>query len=537
VSESGLVAEPQAAAEVAATIADRLVSACVSNGIDTVFGVGGTHTLQLLGAIEREPALRYVASRTEIGAAYMAMGYARVALRPAVVLTSTGPGALNITGVLQDAEWAAVPLIHLTTHIGDADFAGAVHETPKQPSLLSSAGKAYLSLDGPAVDTVVRATVEAAMSHPRGPVTIDVAAGMWFNEASPSETESAEAMAPDEDLTRELAPLLDELAHARRPIVYVGGGACKEDGGASALELAERLGAPIITSYQGKAVASWEHDLYLGPWATEPMVRELCQDADLALVLGSKLSDVGTAHWTLPLPATVRRIDASGSSHPRYSQMTTIQVDAARAARFLNRRLNARPTWAPDRLEQVRKAVVAAAQARGPLEFAFVQALGADASWRLATETTKGGFWAMKFLPATAGSVHAFSSYLAMGSALPMAIGMAVADDAPVTVLVGDGGLQMSLAELATLVEYKLPINIVVIVDHAYGLLQDNSQRLGGSNALGVTLWNPDFAMLCRAYGISCDEAATPGRLAELLASPPDAPRMILIPQGFSRQW
>jgi acetolactate synthase I/II/III large subunit len=124
-----------------------------------------------------------------------------------------------------------------------------------------------------------------------------------------------------------------------------------------------------------------------------------------------------------------------------------------------------------------------------------------------------------------------------MGSALPMAVGMAAASGMPVTAVLGDGGLQMSLAELATLAELGLPVTLVVIVDHAYGLLRDNSAAIGASQGLGIDLWNPEFGWLCDAYDLACIDVHAPADLAAVLPTRTERPRMILVHCAFSRQW
>jgi acetolactate synthase-1/2/3 large subunit len=143
----------------------------------------------------------------------------------------------------------------------------------------------------------------------------------------------------------------------------------------------------------------------------------------------------------------------------------------------------------------------------------------------------------MKFLDVVEHASHVMSGYLAMGSALPMAVGMSAAGGMPVTAVLGDGGLQMSLAEVATLTELALPVTVVVIVDHAYGLLRDNSAAIGGSQSLGIDLWNPDFARLCDAYELTCIDVRSPAELAAVFSTRTDVPRMVLVHRGFSRMW
>jgi acetolactate synthase I/II/III large subunit len=529
--------EPQARL----TLDDVLVRELAEAGITHVFGVGGTHTLQLLGALERTPGIRYVTARTELGAAYMAIGFARAARRPAVVLTSTGPGALNVVAALQDATWSSVPLLHLTTRTGGENFAGAVHETPGQSALLGLAGKSVVDVTARDARARLRQAIETAMSHPRGPVSVQVQAGTWLDEvaagACPAPAGGAGRAAPPPD-----AAAVDAAATAvercSRPVIFAGGGALVRDRGAAVLRLARTIQAPVLTSYQGKNIANWTDELYLGPWGWEQPVRDLFAEADLALVFGTKLSASGTGNWQLPMPPRTYRIGLPADAHPRYPQARPVAGDAAEVAGRLADRLGPREPWATQ-FSRVRDEVLSAAARRAPAEIAAVEALTAAAetpSW-VTLDMTKAGFWVLKYLPAKAPGAHLISSYLAMGSALSMAIGTSIATGDPALAVIGDGGLQMGLAELATLAEYRLPVTVLVIVDGAYGLLRDNRAALGDDGTLGVTLWNPDFSRLADAFEIPNEPVTSPDQLRDALSTPCGGPRLLLSTLPFSRAW
>ena len=525
-----------------ATVAEACVAALLDHGIDTMFGVAGTHTLTLLGAVERRPALRYVTARTEVGAAAMAVGYARATGRPAALLTSTGPGALNAVSELVDARWASLPLLHITTTIGEPTFAGAVHETPEQSELMARVGKDCITVDGGRVAEAVRTAVGRATGLPRGPVTIELRVGTLADapepDAAAAPLETGSAGSAEEPAATTIDALLAALVAAEQPVLYVGGGALATDRGRAALRLADHLGAPVVTSYQGRTVANWDHPGYLGPWAGEPGVQTLFAAADLAVVLGSKLSSSGTDQWRLPLPAGYR-IDAVSVPHRQYPDLRPVAGDAADVASQLVAGLSARKPWAAERVADIKRSVTTAARERGPVEMGYLDAVASSSATPrlIAGDMTKAAFWAVKYLPSPPGAVHALSSYLAMGTALPMAIGMTVATGEPVLAIVGDGGLQMSIAELATLAELRLPVTILALVDDAYGLLRDNGRLVSGSENVGVALWNPDFHRLAGAYGIDAVTLASAADLADALEKPATAPRLLMITEGFARRW
>lgn len=524
------------------TVADTLVRELHQRGIDTVVGIGGTHTMRLLGALERAGSMRFIPARTELGAAHIALGYAKATGRPAVLLTSTGPGCLNVTAALQDAQWSSLPLLHITTSVtSELGFAGLVHETPAQRTITDTAGKGTVVVEGDDVARAVQRSLELVQQRPRGAVTLDVPAGTWDNPARecPADPQQADPAADDAAL---LAQLGEALNGSVRPLLFIGGGALADahEGRVSAaiLTLAENLQAPILTSYQGKAIASWSHPLYLGPWASESDVRDLCAEADVALVLGSKLSALGTGYHQLALPENTWAI-GPGTPHPRYPQLRRIDTDALTAAQHLTTVVKPKQSWTHGRLGVVRDAVREATSKRSGPELEFLAAIAdsPDAPRLISADMCKAGFWLMKHLPVRPGGVHAFSSYLTMGTALPMAIGLSLARKEPSLAVVGDGGLQMSLSELATLAELQVPVIVMVGVDGAYGMLRDNSSAVGGSADLGLTLWNPDFRQLAAAYGIEAEDITDPEDLHKAFTRPTTGPRILLVRTAFSRSW
>jgi len=528
---------------------EATAAALVRVGGTTIFGVGGTHTVPLLGAFERCGAIDFVAARTELGAAYMAIGYARATGRPGVVLTSTGPGALNATAALADAAWSSLPLLHLTTSVGGSGFAGAVHETPAQSEILRLAGGALVPTVDDAVDAAVDEAWTQVTSPPAGPVTLVLPAGRWNEPAwtdaiRPTDRRASGSSDPDaiagpdrRDPDAAVAALAAAIADAERPLIYAGGGAVRHDGGAAVRRLAETIGAPIVTSYQGKGIAGPTHPLWIGPTSSEAAVRECCAQADVALVFGAKLSASGTDQWRLPLPEQAWRVGYECRPHPHYPHLREIHADAAAVGARLAGWALARPSWAD--VVAIRADVERGARRRGALEMEFLDVLreAPGSAPLVAVDMTKAGFWVMKHLPVVPGGHHAFSGYLAMGTALPMAVGMAVATGDAVLALVGDGALQMSLPELAVVAERQLPVTVLVIVDGAYGMLAENAAAVGGSRQMGLELWNPDLRTLARAFGFDCDEAESPGDLRRFLDKTTVSPRMILLTQAFTRRW
>jgi acetolactate synthase-1/2/3 large subunit len=533
------------------TVAERLIELLDDAGVEVVFGVGGTHTLSVLGALERRGSPRFLPVKNEQACSYAALAYARATGRPGVCLTSTGPGALNALSGIAEARLCSAPVLHITSHVNRGTYSAAVHESPFQTGTLELVGTAVFevadaNVDGPFWQAWQRCLgstghIDEAAAQP-GPVSLELAAHALTVPAY------SRVSGPAGDPRREPASLpdlgrvVDALAAAERPVIYAGGGVRTTAARAAVRELALQAGAPIVTSIQGKQVADWNHPLYLGPWAGEEAVRDLFGDADCALVIGSKLSAIATAQWTLPLPAPTFWIDTGRAEHGRYRGLIPVRGDAGDVCSALVANSHSPQPQRAELAAGIREAVWAAAKQRAPAECAFLralsQALPADAL--LALDVNKASFWAMKFLPAPARGLQVFSSYLCLGSSVPMGVGLAAAGrpDQLVVTMVGDGGLQLSLSELATVAELDRPAALVVFVDGLYGLLRDNGTRSGvrGAEELGVRLRNPSFSGLAEAFGLSYQRAEEPGEIGRVLDGI-GSPTLIEVPQAFSRLW
>lgn len=519
-------------------VSDRLVQLLHAAGVEVVFGIGGTHSLSFIGAFERDPRVRFVSARNEQGAGYMASAYARLTGRPGVIVTSTGPGALNSLSGLADARWSSLPILHLTTFADLGTFSGGIHESPAQSEVMSLVGHtSHRVVDGD-VDGPFWEAWCACTERPGRVATLEVHSKVWNTPATESPRAAGPAPAtPPVSIESIVESLDDDVSVA----IYVGGGVLRDDATQSMRALAEALDAPIVTSFQGKAVATWDHPLYIGPWATEEAVRELVASADVCLVFGSKLSALATGHWGLRLPAVTYWVDPAADRHGQYPDLVPIQGRSAGIAGRLLDAVAPRERGMAHRVAAIRRRVHDAVSARAPVEVAFVRSFGEGLSGTelLSFDMNKASFWFMKYLPALADAPHSFSSYLCMGSALPYAIGLAEARPGHgVMALMGDGGFQMGITELATIAERRLPIAVTVFVDGAYGLLRDNGAIPGvrGSERLGVDLVNPDFGQLAAAFEMEYTVVEHGDELAQI-ARKVSAPTLVEVPLDFSRSW
>jgi acetolactate synthase-1/2/3 large subunit len=488
------------------TVGDLVAAFLEKLGVSTAFGVVSIHNMPILDAIHRRGRIRFVPARGEAGAANMADAFARVSGGLGVVVTSTGTAAGNAAGGLIEALSAGTPLLHLTGQI-DSPYLdrnlGFLHEAPHQLDMLRAVSKAAFRIrTTDEAAAVLQKAASAALSPPCGPVSVEI----------PIDVQRAEVSEPVLALPRIEAPpvqnidaLAERLLKAKRPLLWAGGGARRA--GEAVRRLAE-LGFGVVTSVQGRGILSEDHPMSLGAFNSAAAVEALYHSCDALLVAGSRLRSNETLGYRLKLPRPLYRIDVRRVEHP-YREDLFIEADAAQALSQLADRLS---SWKADFGDDVRKARAAAEaevrSALGPYEMlvdALQEAVGREFVW-VRDVTISNSTWGNR-LPRLQGprdSVHALGG--GIGQGVPMAIGAALAARGRKTVcLLGDGGLQLSLGELATAVQEEVDILFVLMNDRGYGVIRNIWDAAYGGRRAYTDLHTPDFALLARSFGLRHD--------------------------------
>jgi acetolactate synthase-1/2/3 large subunit len=331
------------------------------------------------------------------------------------------------------------------------------------------------------------------------------------------------------------------LARARFPLIYVGGGVNSAGASAALVSLAERLGAPVLTTFTGKGAIPEDHPLSLGcgPWR-RGLIADFLARADLLLVVGARLGPVETREWTLPLPQTLVHVDIDPTVIGRH-YLTTVGVigDARRALEQIAARL-AEPIVAdlalhPDPsvvMEIAERQAEERARLQGDPGFGFMAAVRAalarDAI--VANDAALVNGWTSQHLPSyTPRSVLFPSGFAALGFALPAALGAKIAfPERQVMAVCGDGGFLFTAHELATAVQYGLAVVVLVFNDGSYGSIA-RLQRAHFGAAFAADLVNPDFVRLAEAFGAWAARADTPDDVGAALAAALRANRPALI--------
>ncbi len=518
-------------------------------GIDTAFGIPGVHTVELYRGLP-ETRIRHITPRHEQGAGFMADGYARAGGRPAACFIITGPGMTNITTAMGQAYGDSVPMLVISSVNATHDLGlgeGRLHELPSQRDLIGvvSAFSHTLMQPEDLPKVLERAFARFESDRPR-PVHIELPLDVITAKVagiSPMNRPEFDKPSPDETQIVRAASLLRK---AEKPLVVLGGGA--QDAAPEARELVKRLGAPAVTTINGKGILAPDDPLNLGSTLPQPPVLEALTDADVVLAVGTELGETDTLLFRrrLELKGKLVRIDIDSEQLRRNAPAQVGIVSDAKAA--LKALSDALPAAGKSRTpETARAAAMREAldalltdtqrvhqRIMGAVDQALPGAIVVGDSTQLIYNAN------LFYQPQAPRSYfNSSTGYGTLGYALPASLGAKLATpDRPVVSIIGDGGLMFTVAELATAVELKLPLAILVWNNRGYGEIKRHMAERGIPQ-IGVDIYTPDLLAVARAFGCHTARADTLDQLKELLAETPGAagPTVIEVEEETALKW
>ena len=498
-----------------------VVAALINEGVEVIFGIPGVHTLEIYDALYDRPQVRHIVTRHEQGAAFMADGYARASGKVGVVLAITGPGVTNASTGLGQAYADGSPLLIISSEVDSRHKGrGNLHELKDQQGMLSaitlwSARAESLS----EIPLLIHQAMERAWSGWPGPVHVGIPIDVL---AAEGEVELMEAARPASRLAKpeDVARAVKLLKGAERPVIFAGWGVTVAQANPELVQLAERLQAPVLTSPVGKGVVPEDHPLSLGTaWRQEGMIARIAEQADLGLVVGSRLSAMETRNWTLPLPKRLIYIaPESGNVNRGYPPEVGLVGDPKAVLRQVLERLG--PISRVSRAAEVAAAKAEVAQrlkARSPEMRRLISDLRTALDRRaiLSMDLTIPSYWASAYFPVYEPRTFLNPyNFMALGFGLPAGIGAKIAcPDRPVVVICGDGGFMFTAQELATAVKYGLDLTVVLFNNDGYGAIRRHQQRRYDGRVIAADIVNPDFVKFAQAFGAKGVRLSSPGEL------------------------
>ncbi len=514
--------------------------------VDTVFGMAGTMTVELYRGIALA-GVRHVQCRNEQGASLMADGYARATGKPGVCTIIAGPGVTNAATGIAQAYCDSQPMLVLSgacATLTQGKGWGAIHELGDQAAVTAgfTAFSTMIRHPQELPELVARAYAVFRGSRPR-PVHLSLPRDVL---PEPVEEEWKRQRAPSLPMPdpASIDEAVDRLAQAKRPLILVGGGAVGTREPLTAI--AERIGAPVLSTNAGKGILPESHPLSLGCSMLQKASQHALADADVVLLVGSQVGQGDHFLPKLDIAGDVIRIDIDPTElTAMYSATVPIQADARAAMLALSSVLATRKPMAQGQHGEMRVREIVASNLANMTDLEKLHArvwkilrsaLPADAVvMGDASQIVYTGSFAM---PMEMERCWYYSgTYCSLGVALPMAIGAKIgAPHRPVIAVAGDGGIMFTINELATAAEERLALPVIVWNNDALKEIVDQMDRRQIPR-IGVEPKSPDFLRLAESLGCHASRVTSAEHLAQSVRAALVADRPTLIEVRQDSPW
>jgi acetolactate synthase-1/2/3 large subunit len=517
-------------------LSDYVIDFLAQRGVRHVFGISGGAAVHLFDSAARHPDVMPVFPAHEQSAAICADGYARVTGKLGVAITTSGPGATNLLTGVCCSYYDSVPTLMITGQVathrlkGDSDIRQRGFQETDVTSIFATVTKyAYQIRDPNSIRYHLEKAYHLAFDGRPGTVLIDLPDDLQRAEVDP---QSMPSFTPDgvepASFDAEVADLMALLAKARRPVLVLGGGLTTPRLGAALDRLIDRLGIPVLTTWAATDLIAYDHPLRVGPFGVYgPRLGNFAvQNADLVLCLGSRLSQnvTGGILKSFARQATIVMVDVSRGEMDKFDGrgIAISRRIEARLADFVPAFLTALESRAlPNGSEWLKQIAAWKTALPGDLPgpapdqagyvdaYDLVENLSAivPENETLVVDTGGNLTWTCNGFRIRHGQTFISDwNNTAMGYALPAAIGAAFRAKGPVTCIIGDGGLMLSLGELAMLARHRLPVRVLLFNNHGHGIQKQTLETWLDGKYVGVHgesgLAFADFAKAAEAMGL-----------------------------------
>ena len=495
------------------TAADALCRALTARGVEHIFGVPGTQSIDLWEALRRIGAPQPLVATNELSAGFMANGYARASGRVGVIATIPGPGFTFALTPVAEARLDSVPIVLIVGAAARRDDGAPALQAIPQVEMARPLVKAVIEVGSiEQIDSAVGEALRLAGQGEPGPVVLEVPESV-LGAPSGRTRETPAAPEPPSERPAGLDEAAERVAGASRPLLFCGQGA---QGAADLVgELAAKLRAPVLTTTSGRGVVSeaspWSL-VFDSPGVPTSSLNELLDESDLVLALGVKFSHNGSFGFTLRVaPEKLIRVDTSELRSPAYPASLELEADVADAARRVIEAILDGPAslWQEaeveawrERLAKVGKAVAEPRLGgRSPASFFADLRRVMPETAVLTTDSGYHQYMVRRHQQVLAPrTLLVPTNFQSMGFGLPAAIGAALSTGGVAAAVIGDGGFAIGGLELATAVRAGIPLVVIVFVDGSYGLIRLQQLRRTGHTS-GVDLPPIDLSSIARAVG------------------------------------
>jgi acetolactate synthase-1/2/3 large subunit len=493
-----------------------LVDALLTHGVDTAFCVPGESYLPVLDALHDEQArIHLVVARQDGGASFMAEAYGKLTGRPGICFVTRGPGATNASIGVHTAQQDSTPMILFVGQVGSDVVEREGFQEVDYRRMFGDIAKWVAQIDrADRIHEMVSRAFHVAVSGRPGPVVLALPEDMLTTRLAPMHSEPYRRVAPS-PAGRDMAMVRHLLQMCRRPFLILGGSGWTRDACAQIQRFAERNRLPVACSFRRQDVFDNQHPQYAGDVGIgiSPKLAKRLQEADLILSVGSRLGEMATSGYTLfGVPRMKQRLV---HVHPGAEELGRVYQADLLINSGMPEFAEAAAVLGPAEWENWEDWTVAAnaeyrenaepVEVPGPVNPSLIVAwLAANLPRDTIIANGAGNFagWVHRFYPYAPFHTQLAPTSGAMGYGVPAAVAAkAVHRDRTVVCFTGDGDFMMNGQELATALQYDLPVMIILLNNGMYGTIRMHQEREYPGRVHGTSLANPDFAALARAYG------------------------------------
>jgi acetolactate synthase-1/2/3 large subunit len=508
--------------------ADLVLDAFLRHQVKHVFIFPGGTIAPILDRIEKRSRIEIVCPRTEQGAGYAALAYSRMTGETAVFMVTSGPGVTNAVTPVADAYYDNIPLVVITGQVGTADMRGDLpvkqrgfQEVDTVDLMKPITKAAFLVKDISDLPDVMEQAFFLARSGRQGPVVVDLPMNVQRGTIGVCRPVTKRTQVVPFVPADKIETLAHWIGEAKRPVILAGGGVIAAGAHQELRFLADKYRIPVTMSMPGMGAYPSVAPLSLGlcGYAGSQYANMAMYKADLLIGVGTTfhLRQTGSLPDRTVEKGRIARIDLDNNElrHSRVPLDLEIHADAKAALAALERALQrmTAPDTAPW-LDQIgdwkaKYPLLTGKPGKLPKPQEIIEAVNLAVRGKPVIATTGVGqhqVWVPRHFDFDAPDrvLLTSSGHGTMGFDLPAAIGAKIANpDATVVCFVGDGSLQMNIQELATIVERKLDIKIVVLDNHALSIVAQFQRQNWKSHPSTGDKYNPDFAAIAQAYGIA----------------------------------
>jgi acetolactate synthase-1/2/3 large subunit len=492
---------------------DLLVKCLENEGVEYVFGLPGEETLDLMESL-RTSSIRFILTRHEQAAAFMADAYGRLTGKPGVCISTLGPGATNLLTGVADAYLDKSPLVVIT---GQADLK-RIHKESHQyiniVEMYKSVTKWNGRIESPdIIPEMVRKAFKVAATEKPGPAHLELPENIAAMEVGEMYRTMIEPIHPRRSSPdrQSLGKAADLIEQARFPLILGGHGVVRKGAGSRLQAFAELFCMPVVTTFMGKGGISAESSSCIGTigLSEDRQIADVFSRADLVLAIGYDLVEYAPKNWNPKLDKKVIHIDFTTSEVDlHYVPEVEIISDIRETLELLQRIMSTNKTC--EFVVSARREFVEGFEREGTVDswpprppriiHGIRKVLGPYDI--LISDVGSVKFWAAKFYPVYRNNTFILSNgFASMGFAFPSAVvAKLIYPERSIVALCGDGGFLMNVQDLETACRLKLNFVVVIFNDNGYNLIKWKAEKKFGTS-FGVDFSNPDFVRLAESFG------------------------------------